>query len=218
MSLLRRRAMYKADELPAGYKRCKWLSSKNDAYLITDYYPKIGDAVEIYLSLDAGIDYDVPISATSEYDSSRMLIIMFGRVNTFFKYFTNGAASKVYLPQYIGGEPRKIVIDKDGRLIDYTGYLVTSGEVGKIGTCRVVRSKKVKLNSEGTAYLNPIVKLTNDAETEADAPAVTIYLKRDTQVERERKADAGLTNIYTNKHYGVALTNTTKVVLAKFKK
>lgn len=100
----------------------------------------------------------------------------------------------------------------------YDGKVMVSGEVGKIGTCRIVRSKKVKLNSESTAYLNPIVKLTNDAETEEDAPAVTIYLKRDTQVERERKADAGITNIFTNKHYGVALTNATKVVLAKFKK
>ena len=145
-----------------------------------------------------------------------------------------------------------------------TANVMTSGEVGKIGTCRVVRSKKVacieyvKDNSNGTIeivadsvtettnkkhlatiqpataekltvgdkvktiatpyYLNPIVKLTNDAETEEDAPAVTIYLKRDTQVERERKADAGVTNIFTNKHYGVALTNATKVVLAKFKK
>ena len=100
----------------------------------------------------------------------------------------------------------------------YDGKVMVSGEVGKIGTCRIVRSKKVKLNSESTAYLNPIVKLTNDAETEEDAPAVTIYLKRDTQVERERKADSGITNIFTNKHYGVALTNATKVVLAKFKK
>ena len=145
-----------------------------------------------------------------------------------------------------------------------TANVMTSGEVGKIGTCRVVRSKKVacieyeKDNSTGTIeivadsvtettskkhlatiqpataeklvvgdkvkavttayYLNPIVKLTNDAETEEDAPAVTIFLKRDTQVERERKADAGITNIFTNKHYGVALTNATKVVLAKFKK
>ena len=131
MSLLRRRAMYKAGELPAGYKRCKWLSSKNDAYLITDYYPKIGDAVEIYLSVDAEIDYDVPISATSEYDSSRMLIIMLGRINTFLKYFTNGDATPVYMPQYLRGEPRKLVIDKDGRLIDYTGYLITNEEVKK---------------------------------------------------------------------------------------
>ena len=131
MSLLRRRAMYKAGELPAGYKRCKWLSSKDDAYLITDYYPKIGDAVEIYLSVDAGTNYDVPISAISEYDSSRMLIIMFGMVDTYLKYFTNGAASPAYLPQYLGGEPKKMVIDKDGRLIDFTGYLTTNGEVKK---------------------------------------------------------------------------------------
>ena len=132
MSLLRRRAMYRAGEPPAGYKRCKWLSSKDDAYLITDYYPKIGDAIEIYFSVDHKRDYDAPISATSEYDSSRNLIILFDRLaNAFFKYFTNGEASKVYLPQYIGGEPRKIVIDKDGRLIDYTGYLVSSSEVRK---------------------------------------------------------------------------------------
>lgn len=142
----------------------------------------------------------------------------------------------------------------------YGGNVMTSGEVGKIGTCRVVRSKKVVcveyevgtssdtkvteatlnkydhnvVDASGKVitpavntyvkavatpyYLNPIVKLTNDAETEEDAPAVTIYLKRDTQVEKERKADAGITNIFTNKHYGVALTNATKVVLAKFKK
>lgn len=100
----------------------------------------------------------------------------------------------------------------------YDGKVMTSGEVGKIGTCRVVRSKKVPMDGTNSYYLNPIVKLTNDAETEADAPAVTIYLKRDTQVEKERHASKGITDIYTNKHYGVALTNTTKVVIAKFKK
>lgn len=100
----------------------------------------------------------------------------------------------------------------------YDGKVMTSGEVGKIGTCRVVRSKKVALDSTGAYYLNPIVKMNNDAETEQDAPAVTIYLKRDTQVERDRHANAGTTDIFTNKHYGVALTNASKVVLAKFKK
>ena len=100
----------------------------------------------------------------------------------------------------------------------YDGKVMTSGEVGKIGTCRVVRSKKVPLDSTSAYYLCPMVKLTNDAETEQDAPAVTIYLKRDTQVEPERKAGSGVTNLFTNKHYGVALTNTSKVVLCKFKK
>ena len=132
MSLLRRRVMYKAGELPAGYKRCKWLSSKDDAYLITDYYPKIGDAIEIYFSIDNSRSYDVPISAVSEYNSDRQLIILFAiSANSYFKYFTTGEASSVYLPQYLGGEPRKMVIDKDGRLRDFTGYLVTSDEVGK---------------------------------------------------------------------------------------
>ena len=132
MSLLRRRAMYKAGELPAGYKRCKWLSSKDDAYLITDYYPKIGDAIEIYFSIDKIRNYGAPINAASEYDSDRQLIILFAiHANSYFKYFTTGEASGVYLPQYFVDEPKKMVIDKDGRLIDFTGYLVTSNEVKK---------------------------------------------------------------------------------------
>ena len=96
MSLLRRRAMYKADKLPAGYRRCKGLSSKDDAYLITDYYPKIGDAIEIYFSVNRQRDYDTPICATSGYDSGRNLIILVGGNNngrSYFKYFTNGDAS-----------------------------------------------------------------------------------------------------------------------------
>lgn len=100
----------------------------------------------------------------------------------------------------------------------YDGKVTTNGEVGKIGSCRVVRSKKVQLDPTGAFYLNPIVKLNNDAEAEEDAPAVTIYLKRETQVEPKRLAEAGTTEIYVNKHYGVALTNTSKVVLAKFSK
>ena len=132
MSLLRRRSMYKAGKLPAGYKRCKWLSSKDDAYLITDYYPKIGDAIEIYFSLDAARNYDAIISATSGYDSSRQLCILCGvYAVSFLKYFTNGSASKVYLPEYVGGELKKLAIDKDGRMIAYNGNLISDGEVQK---------------------------------------------------------------------------------------
>ena len=100
----------------------------------------------------------------------------------------------------------------------YKDGVMLNGEVGMIAGTRIVRSKKVPLDSTSAYYLNPIVKLNNDSETEEDAPAVTIYLKRNTQVEKERLASKGITEIYTNKHYGVALTNTSKVVLAKFKK
>lgn len=132
MSLLRRRAMYKVGELPAGYKLCEWLSSKDDAYLITDYYPKVGDAIEIYFSLDFERYYDAIISATAGYDSSRSLIILAGEGQySYFKYFTNGSASTVDLNEYVGGEPKKIVIDKDGRLIGDSGAVISNGEVKK---------------------------------------------------------------------------------------
>lgn len=66
-------------------------------------------------------------------------------------------------------------------------------------------------------YPCPIVKLNNDAETEEDAPALTVYLKRDTAVETDRVSLARKTNISVDKHYTVALSNTSKVVLANFK-
>jgi N4-gp56 family major capsid protein len=100
----------------------------------------------------------------------------------------------------------------------YTGDVVMTGEIGKIANCRVVASKKVPLDDGGANYLCPIVKLNNDAETEEDAPALTVYLKRDTNVETDRVSLARKTDISVDKHYAVALSNTSKVVIAKFKK
>ena len=205
--------------------------SITDEAILSGYGDPVGEAnKQLALAIANKIDNDVVEVINKEYavgtaedgvqliyDGSAKVISYAGVVDA-EDYFDEETSSDKIL--YV--HPKQMTqLRKDPDFISadkYDGNVMTSGEVGKIGTCRVVRSKKVKLNSEGTAYLNPIVKLTNDAETEEDAPAVTIYLKRDTQVERERKADAGLTNIFTNKHYGVALTNTTKVVLAKFKK
>ena len=97
----------------------------------------------------------------------------------------------------------------------YPGNVVMTGEIGKIANAHVVPSKKVK--DDGTNYLCPIVKLNGDAETEDEAPALTIYLKRDTNVETSRVSLSRKTDISADRHYAVALTNTSKVVLAKFK-
>ena len=72
--------------------------------------------------------------------------------------------------------------------------------------------------STTAVYFNPIVKLQNDNETEEDAPALTIYLKRDTNVETDRVSLSRKTDISADKHYVAALSNTSKVVLAKLKK
>ena len=205
--------------------------SITDEAILSGYGDPVGEAnKQLALAIANKIDNDVVEVINKEYalgtaedgvqliyDGSTKVISYAGVVDAEDLFDEETSSDKIL---YV--HPKQMTqLRKDADFISadkYDGNVMTSGEVGKIGTCRVVRSKKVKLNSEGTAYLNPIVKLTNDAETEEDAPAVTIYLKRDTQVERERKANAGLTNIFTNKHYGVALTNTTKVVLAKFKK
>ena len=98
----------------------------------------------------------------------------------------------------------------------YPGNVVMTGEIGKIANAHVVPSKKVA--DDGANYLCPIVKLNGDAETEDEAPALTIYLKRDTNVETDRVSLARKTDISADKHYAVALSNTAKVVVAKFKK
>ena len=100
----------------------------------------------------------------------------------------------------------------------YPGNVVMTGEIGMIANCRVVPSKKVPLDEGGANYMCPIVKLNGDAETEDEAAALTIYLKRDTNVETDRVSLARKTDISVDKHYTVALSNTSKVVLAKFKK
>ncbi len=105
-------------------------------------------------------------------------------------------------------DPNFISADK------YDGKVTVTGEFGKIANVSLVTSKKVK--NENGVYLNPIIKLDNDDETEDNAPAITIFVKRDTNVETERKAINRTTEITVDKLYVTALTNETKVVVAKF--
>lgn len=65
-------------------------------------------------------------------------------------------------------------------------------------------------------YVCPIVKITQDSETETDTAALTIFLKRDTNFEPERDVKHRTTYFSVDKHYVVALTDESKVVLAKF--
>lgn len=90
--------------------------------------------------------------------------------------------------------------------------------------CAAVLAVGDKVNAVASAsqyYLNPIIKMEADSEeteyTEDELPAVTIFLKKDTEVETERLPKRQRTDIVASKYYGVALTNGAKVVLAKFK-
>lgn len=79
-----------------------------------------------------------------------------------------------------------------------------------------------KVSTVGTAYyICPCLKLEpSSAETEfteTELPAITIFLKKDTQTDTEWKPRTQTHEITTAKYYGVALTNEAKVVVAKFK-
>lgn len=93
-----------------------------------------------------------------------------------------------------------------------------TGAIGKICNCEVVPSKKVPLNEEGTGYVCPIVKLNEDAETEDETAALTVYMKRNVNLETERFTLARKTAISVDEIYTVALSDASKVVLATFKK
>ena len=110
---------------------------------------------------------------------------------------------------------------KDANFISadkYPGNVVMTGEIGKIANCRVVASKKVPLDTTSANYICPIVKLNQGNETEDETAALTIYLKRNVNVETERDTLSRKTIISADEHYVAALTDTSKVVLAKFKK
>ena len=91
-----------------------------------------------------------------------------------------------------------------------------TGAIGKICNCEVVPSKKVP-EVDGN-YVCPIVKLNEEGSTEDESPALTIYRKRNVNVETERHSLSRTTDISVDEIYTVALSNASKVVLAKFKK
>ena len=72
------------------------------------------------------------------------------------------------------------------------------------------------------AFLCPIIKMEPDSAeteyTEDELPALTIFLKKDVQVDHEWFPKKQKHDITATKYYGVALTNAAKVVLAKFGK
>ena len=97
----------------------------------------------------------------------------------------------------------------------YNNNVIMRGEIGMIANTRIVPSKKA-INNAGTQYLNPIVELRPESQTGDDTAAVTIFLKRNVNIETQRELGNYTTLIGADEHYVAALTDETKVVVAKF--
>lgn len=100
----------------------------------------------------------------------------------------------------------------------FEGGVAVRGSIGKIAGCWIKKSKKVKCNSG--VYECPIIKMEADSPeteyTEDELPALTIFLKKETQVDHEWFPKKQRHDVTAAKYYGVALTNAAKVVVAKF--
>lgn len=109
-------------------------------------------------------------------------------------------------------DPNFISADK------YPNNVVMTGEIGMIANTRIVATSKVALDSTSAFYTCPIIKLTHDDETEQDTAALTVYIKRDPNVEVDRKSLKRSTEISIDEFYTVAVSDDSKVVLAEIKK
>ena len=101
----------------------------------------------------------------------------------------------------------------------FTAGVAVNGAIGKVAGAWVKKSKKVK-KVDGN-WLNPIIKMEADSPeteyTEDELPAITIFLKKDIQLDHEWFPKKQRHDFTVSKYYGVALTNASKVIIAKFK-
>ncbi len=188
-----------------------------DESVLSGYGSPIDEAAsQLAKSIASKIDRDcveVATKAKLVQDESTHIIDYDGVVNAVDLFNEETQSEKVLFIH----SKQLTQIRKNPDFLDKNKYpmeLMMTGAIGMIAGCEVVVSNRVKL--EKGAYLNPIIKLTEDSETEDETAAITIFLKRDTMVENTRDALAGKNIPSANKHYGVALTNESKVAVVKF--
>ena len=193
-----------------------------DEAILSGYGDPVGEANrQLIMAISQKVDQDAidALDGAAKYMSSGYKISYAGIVDAIDLFEEEYNSEKV-----IFVHPKQVSqLRKDA---DFTSadkyvngnYIAMNGEIGKIANCRVVVSKRVKENAENTTYINPIVKLTYDAETEQETPALTIFLKRNVMVETSRDIDKQINMIRASENYVVALTDASKVVRVAFKK
>lgn len=209
-----------ATTVSATVKKAMKAVSITDEVILSGYGNPVGEAInQISLAIASKVDNDaieVLLSADNKYDGASAKISYGGIVSAIDLFSEEVNSEKVIFVH--PSQVTQLRRDTDFISADkYVGGVMLTGEIGMIANCRVVPSKKITTDETGAYYINPIIKLTSDSESEDETPALTIYLKRDTTVETERDTLSRTTNISADKHYTVALSDTSKVVLAHFK-
>ncbi len=200
-----------------------------DEAVLSGYGDPVGEATsQLTKAIAAKVDndcYDALASASLIYDGSAAAISYDGVVKAvdLFEDESDTPTNKI-----IFVNPKQVTtLRLDDNFKDRNKYpmdVILTGTIGSIAGCQVVPSKKIVLGEDGV-YKNPIVVVdakdpnedpTADGVAE-EAPALTIYMKRDVMMEDDRDILAKTTVISADEHYTAVLSNDSKVVLAKFK-
>ena len=163
MSLLRRRAMYGAQELPAGYQRCNYIESTGTQRINTGLTPVYGDEINI-------IAYRTSIAASMFYASGTLTITASNEL--YCRYFTsiNKGATAVPLEENFPADAQyhHIMLSKDGFYSDGNFVKALPGERAKASTLIIfrgtttygkVRIKRFYITRNGAYTLNLIPAL-----------------------------------------------------------
>ena len=97
----------------------------------------------------------------------------------------------------------------------YGNNVMINGEIGMVANARIVPSRKIV--AKNGVYSCPIVQLRPESQTGDETSAITIFMKRNVNVETQRDLTNYTTLIGADEHYVVALTDESKVILAQFK-
>lgn len=210
-----------ADTTAVTVKKAMKAVTLTDEAVLSGFGDPVGESnSQLAKSVAAKIDSDSMASlqdAQLTYDGSANKIGYAGIVDAIDKFAEEFNSNKVIFvhPNQVGAlrkDTEFLAADKLAESVRVTGA------IGKICNCEVVPTRLVPENSGGTGYVCPIVKLNEDGETEDETPAITIFIKRDVNLETERHTLSRTTDISVDKLYAAALTNASKVVLATFKK
>lgn len=193
-----------------------------DEAVLSGYGDPVGQSTsQLAKSISAKIDQDCMTAllgaTTLTYDGSLAKISYNGVVDAIDLFDEEVNGEKV-----IFVNPKQVTdLRKDANFISadkYPGNVIMTGEIGMICNAHVVPSKKVVLDGTSAFYSCPIIKLENDAEVDGDSPALTIYLKRNVNLETERNTLKRTTILSVDEFYTAVVSNASKVVLAKYKK
>lgn len=189
-----------------------------DEAVLSGYGNPVGEANnQLGKSIASKIDQDVVdelLTATRVVDESTDAISYDGIVDAIDYFNEEENVDKVmFINPHQVSELRKDddFISKE----KYGNDVMVNGEIGMVANTRIVPSRRII--AKNGAYTCPIVQLRPESQTGDETSAITIYLKRNVNVETQRNLTNYTTKIGADEHYVAALTDDSKVVLATFK-